>query len=49
MFSLILNITLAILSAVNVTMHKKMYDKVFWSIVSLYAVVMSITKIAAML
>lgn len=48
MFYLILSILLAILSAINVTMHKKIYDKVFWSIVSLYAVIMSITKIAAM-
>lgn len=49
MFYLILNILLVILSIANIVVHKNKLDKIFWALFAIYGVVMSITKIAAML
>lgn len=48
-FLLILNILLVIFSIANIIEHKNKLDKIFWSLFAIYGVVMSITKIAAML
>jgi hypothetical protein len=49
MFCLIFYILLAILNIANIIGYKNKLAKIFWSLFAIYAVIMSITKIAAML